>query len=86
VPVADPRAGSPAEQVRVSLARSRSAAVPFDAAWAAAYANVRWPHDTIHRLQWKAVIEADEHQWRAAYHFVPPATHAQVACAALVPA
>ena len=57
----------------------------FDRAWDLAYANVKWPHDKVHRTQWKAIIEADRHNWAAAYGYVAPRP-AQAACRALVPA
>lgn len=67
VPLALTSRQSPAEQVRMLLARSRRHGVPFDAAWRQAIKRVRWPHDTDHRAQWKDVMEWSREVYRSAY-------------------
>lgn len=84
-PVDDPRSGTPAQQLRASLARQRTAGIDFDAAWDIALGRIKWPHDTVHRVQWKAIIEADRHAWRDAYEYVAPEPQ-QAACGALAQA
>jgi hypothetical protein len=54
----------PAIQVRVLLGRARGLGFAFDRAWMFALGDapqfsagrVRWPHDTDHRREWKAVF------------------------------
>lgn len=58
---------SPAVQMRVMLARSRAAGVPFDRAWESAFERVKWPHDTTARLDWKYTLEDARTQWGSAY-------------------
>lgn len=57
----------PCHQMRVMLAASKRAGVPFDRAWASAYERVRWPHDTGHRTEWKAVLIETQVVWERAY-------------------
>lgn len=47
---------SPAVQIRALLEEARAQAMPFDVAWDWMWPKVRWPHDTVHRLEWKAVL------------------------------
>jgi hypothetical protein len=60
---------SPAVQLRVLLIHARDRGFAFDEAWEWAWARIRWPHDTTHRREWKAVLEsADTHRvWGSAY-------------------
>lgn len=71
-PVEDRRYGTPAQQVGAELARFRAAGLDFEAAWEVTFDRIKWPHNTAHRMQWKAIIEAGRHQWEAAYLYVPP--------------
>lgn len=57
----------PDQQIRVMLAASKKAGVPFDRAWASAYSRVSWPHDTTHRREWKDTLECAMTVWRSAY-------------------
>ena len=78
---------TPAVQLRVALKRSRANGRDFDSAWTFAMSNIRWPHDTTHRREWKAILEAPEtvEAWRLAYHNEPCASR-QLAVARLVAA
>lgn len=68
VPVEDRRVGkSPAEQLRGDLERFRAAGRPFDEAWRIAYQRIRWPHHTLPKQEWKAILGAQRHLWREAY-------------------
>ena len=58
---------SPATQMRETLAVSRRHGVPFDMAWAHAYRDVSWPHDTEARRQYKEILEDQREVWRRAY-------------------
>jgi hypothetical protein len=53
----------------VLLIHARDRGFAFDEAWEWAWARIRWPHDTTHRREWKAVLEsADTHRvWGSAY-------------------
>jgi hypothetical protein len=74
VPVEDHRVGkSPAEQLRRDLERFRAAGRPFDEAWRIAYQRIRWPHHTMPKQEWKAILAAQRHLWRAAYEREMPA-------------
>lgn len=61
---------SPAVQLRIKLRRARECGATFEDAWEAAYENIRWPHDTTHRREWKAILgDPDAREvWKAAYH------------------
>lgn len=60
---------SPAVQLRALLNVSRKNDVEFEEAWSLALSRVRWPHDTVHRREWKTVLEAPSAReaWRTAY-------------------
>lgn len=68
---------SPAIQARVLLGRARHLGFDFERAWLFALGTapsfsdgrVRWPHDTDHRREWKAVFAMRDTReaWRAAY-------------------
>ena len=64
--VSNPKAAPPT-QMRELLAASRRAGVNFDRAWSTAWTQVRWPHDTEHRRQWKELLEDDRSSWQQAY-------------------
>lgn len=49
-------ADSPANQMRVMLAHLRASGVPFERAREIAWERIRWPHDTTHRWEWKALL------------------------------
>ena len=57
----------PHVQMREQLARRRRAGVPFDMAWEAAYARIRWPHENPTRRQHKEALLGAKEEWRAAY-------------------
>lgn len=61
---------SPAVQLRIKLKRARAYGQDFDTAWEAAFENIRWPHDTTHRREWKAILgdPLAKEVWRAAFH------------------
>lgn len=42
--------------MRVLLAKARALNKDFDAAHEFALARIRWPHDTTHRREWKALL------------------------------
>jgi hypothetical protein len=68
IPVDDHRVGhSPAEQLRRDLERFRAAGRPFDEAWRIAYQRIRWPHHTLPKQEWKAILAGQRHLWHAAY-------------------
>jgi ABC-type oligopeptide transport system substrate-binding subunit len=46
----------PSEQMRVLLDKARSLNKEFDAAYEFAFSRIRWPHDTTHRREWKALL------------------------------
>jgi len=60
---------TPAEQMRVSLARQRAAGVSFDVAWRGGFRNIAWPHERVARAAWIAVLTDDAHiaVWRCAF-------------------
>lgn len=77
---------NPAVQVRVLLGRARQQHFDFVRAWEFALGctpggspggRVRWPHDTDHRREWKAVFEEYDtvETWRAAYCGDPVRAH-----------
>jgi hypothetical protein len=56
--------------MRLALERARTYERDFDEAWDSCFGLVRWPHDTTHRREWKAIL-ADERTkavWRSAYY------------------
>lgn len=65
---------SPAVQMRLSLERARGYDRDFDQAWDSAFANVRWPHDTTHRREWKGILDDPNTKeiWRSAYYLAEP--------------
>lgn len=64
---------SPAVQMRLLLDDARSRAMEFEQAWEFAFSRIRWPHDTTHRREWKAVLESKKAiaVWRSAYERAP---------------
>ena len=58
---------SPATQMREMLVQSRRYGVPFEKSWDSAFARVRWPHDTEHRQEWKALLEDQRAAWEIAF-------------------
>jgi len=57
---------SPATQMRVHLMRARRRGMSFEKAWDWAFERVRWPHDTMQRIEWKEIIEGQK--IRGAFH------------------
>lgn len=73
--------------MRLLLDRARVLGKDFDAAYEFAFSRIRWPHDTAHRREWKALLgdysaarEVGIRQidvtrslevWRAAYYRQP---------------
>jgi hypothetical protein len=47
---------SPAVQLRRYLTEARAMCLPFSEAWPWALRKVKWPHDTEHRREWKAIL------------------------------
>lgn len=47
---------SPAVQLRARLQEARVEGMEFEEAWPWAFKRVKWPHDTTHRVEWKAVL------------------------------
>jgi hypothetical protein len=64
-----PQHPEPPVQLRRLLEVSRRQHLTFDEAWEAAFrpGRIRWPHDTTHRRQWKAIIAAQREVWEGAY-------------------
>lgn len=69
---------SPAVQMRKLLEFGRQRDWPFETAWRWSYERVKWPHDTGHRKEWKAIlgesatdsrpmVERQRQAWRSAY-------------------
>lgn len=78
VPVEDLRVGwSPAEQLRRDLERFRAAGRPFDEAWRIAKSRIKWPHHTAPKKEWKAIIDGQQHLWRAAYDHDEPSAQVE---------
>ena len=51
------RKGSlPSEQMRELLVNARALQKNFDDAYEFAFSRIRWPHDTTHRREWKALL------------------------------
>jgi hypothetical protein len=50
----DPR--SPAAQLRRLLIAAREQGLLFEEVWEPCLRQVRWPHDTTHRHEWKAIL------------------------------
>ena len=46
----------PSTQMRVLLAKARLLGKNFDSAYLFAFSRIRWPHDTGHRREWKALL------------------------------
>lgn len=69
--------GSPAVQARRGLERARRDGLPFDEAWARVVGRhgrrgeVRYPHATEYRRQWRAALEAAREEFRLAYELRP---------------
>lgn len=64
--VSNPKAAPPT-QMRELLTASRRADIVFDRAWAVAWQQIRWPHATEHRIEWKELLELDRDEWQRAY-------------------
>ena len=47
---------SPAVQLRHLLAFGRANRWTFDSAWRWSFERIKWPHDTSHRQEWKAIL------------------------------
>lgn len=58
---------TPAEQIRVLLARKKAQGIIWEKVWPWAVKRVRWPHDHDERMTWKATIVWAEPAFRAAY-------------------
>lgn len=46
----------PSTQMRLLLEKARDLGKDFDAAYEFAFSRIRWPHDTAHRREWKALL------------------------------
>lgn len=46
----------PSEQMRILLDKARALNKEFDEAHKFAFSRIRWPHDTTHRREWKALL------------------------------
>jgi hypothetical protein len=64
-------AQSPAVQMRETLARLRSNGLPFELAWMKAMRAMRWPHPTVDRREWRALLAEHKDEWQAAYERQP---------------
>lgn len=62
----------PAVQMREFLLLLREQGAEFDEAWRVAFERVKWPHDTVHRREWKAILEQSRETWERAFDLVPP--------------
>lgn len=71
---------SPAVQLRVLLEHGRDRDMSFELAWEFAWTRIRWPHDTTHRREWKAVLEQRDTRrvWQAAYNREPSSPREQI--------
>jgi len=67
-PVIDHRTGTPSEQLSADLERMRLAGVPWPRAWEVAFDRIKWPHDTAHRRQWKAVLLGQQDDYEESYY------------------
>ncbi|MEJ7785510.1 MAG: hypothetical protein WKF96_11955 [Solirubrobacteraceae bacterium] len=63
---------TPAVRVRVVLAAARTAGLPFDEAWARAWATV--PRGTWDAAAWRAALEAARPAFERAFLGEPPTT------------
>lgn len=62
--------------MRSRLAASRRVGREFDEAWDKAWERITWPHDTVHRRDWKKVLGTTQPAWQRAYEQQPdPAEH-----------
>jgi hypothetical protein len=89
---------SPAVQLRQLLEQSRQYGRSFDVAWEMAIqpGRIRWPHDTVHRREWKLCLGVEDEYgnpiksspikevWRAAYYRVPVETSREKSLSRLV--
>lgn len=57
----------PPEQLRAALTVLRAEGLPFGEAWALALRAVVWPHDTVHRRQWREALAETRGEWEACY-------------------
>lgn len=59
--------------MRVLLLYARDRELLFTEAWEFAFSRIRWPHDTGHRREWKAILrdKSQVRQWEAAYNREP---------------
>ena len=63
----------PPVQLRERLAVARRQGIPFDEAWEALLNGyrgnrIKFPHSTVERREWRAVLEEDRPVWEAAFH------------------
>lgn len=65
----DRRRGTPAEQLRANLERYRAVhgSADYERAFELAFGRIKWPHDTAHRMQWKAIIMGQREVYRRFY-------------------
>ena len=75
-------------QLRVSLETLRSGGLNFEDAWELAWRQIIWPHDTIHRRQWKDTLRDTQPEWSACYNATPTTAYGDISAlaAALLPA
>jgi hypothetical protein len=57
----------PPTQLRELLTSARREGKSFELAWSIAMRQVKWPYDTTHRREWKAVLEDGRLVWMACY-------------------
>lgn len=64
---------SPAVQMRVLLEYARVRDLTFAEAWEFSFVRIRWPHDTTHRREWKAILRQPSQRrvWESAYNREP---------------
>lgn len=79
---------SPAVQMRVLLGRAREHGMSFDVAWEFSWQRIRWPHDTTHRREWKAILSdaSSLEVWRASFDRQPVDRLAQLRALSVVAA
>lgn len=53
--------------MREFLVDARRRGIVFEIAWAEGFRQVKWPYDTQHRREWKAVLEEGRTIWMACY-------------------
>ena len=54
--VSDRKNSLPSEQMRILLGKARALDKDFESAHSFAFSRIRWPHDTTHRREWKALL------------------------------